>query len=728
MPSTSSTLSDIYYRYSANTLPSIDNYYRWGGWTSAAVNLNNIYLVDLNHDNKLDMVVEFWQNVTRWGMATEAPTPNRIAILESQVDGTYKDTTVTRFGTTNPVVLGDQLGGVGIADFGDINRDGTVDMIFALNRDDGRLGTLTSGNTYPTALMSLPNGQYEIQKISSPVWSYFPQLIDLGSSSQAWFSQIGYYTASQTYGTGISGTVDGQPSYSYDIASKTWIVSGQPPVSGSFYVLPQQVKNGKVSQTLAMLWDSSTAFDPALAVPGASFRIPKPALMQQTVTGDWQVQSVASTYDFRPEQFTFNGNKQAGMVAFDGGDYFSLVEYFYRPGYFELYPGSLPAVMATRSMVLLDKDSASGKFTGTVNATKMDFFAVDNTTLEKLPIKIIDEQTDIASWSYRYLDYNNDGLTDIVAEGWHSNLGPQDASSGAPAIYLNTGAGVFVHLSENLFPRAPESWSRYAMSQVLDANGDGIYDLVYFPAIANGQFVPNLDWRVYLGTTSQLNGMYSTSIQITDRIHSSLIKTQAGNDLIKDTNAAVSTQIDGGLGIDTAQYSGRAANYQIVKVGNTWQVIANGSSPLHDTLSQVERLQFADTRLAIDVDANAGLVAKTLGAVFGKSAITNKDYAGIGLHFVDDLHYNYGDLMQLAINARLGANPSSNQVVDLLYTNVVGQAPDANTRKAFADLLDNHTFTVASLGVLAADTDLNKTNINLVGLAQTGLEYAAFGS
>ena len=81
--------------------------------------------------------------------------------------------------------------------------------------------------------------------------------------------------------------------------------------------------------------------------------------------------------------------------------------------------------------------------------------------------------------------------------------------------------------------------------------------------------------------------------------------------------------------------------------------------------------------------------------------------------------------MQLAINTRLGPNATNAQVVDLLYTNVVGQAPDAATRKAFVDLLDNHTYTVASLGVLASDTDLNKTNINLVGLVQTGLEYVS---
>jgi hypothetical protein len=31
------------------------------------------------------------------------------------------------------------------------------------------------------------------------------------------------------------------------------------------------------------------------------------------------------------------------------------------------------------------------------------------------------------------------------------------------------------------------------------------------------------------------------------------------------------------------------------------------------------------------------------------------------------------------------------------------------------------------LGVLAADTELNQTNIKLVGLAQTGLEYLPFG-
>ena len=144
------------------------------------------------------------------------------------------------------------------------------------------------------------------------------------------------------------------------------------------------------------------------------------------------------------------------------------------------------------------------------------------------------------------------------------------------------------------------------------------------------------------------------------------------------------------------------------------------------SLAAIDRVHFQNVSIALDMDGLSGQVVKTLGAVFGQAAVTNKEYAGIGLYFVDELHYSYSELMQLAINARLGTNPSNAQVVDLLYTNVVGHAPDAATRKVFTDLLDSHAFTIASLGVLAADTEFNASNINLVGLTESGLEYLPF--
>jgi hypothetical protein len=43
-------------------------------------------------------------------------------------------------------------------------------------------------------------------------------------------------------------------------------------------------------------------------------------------------------------------------------------------------------------------------------------------------------------------------------------------------------------------------------------------------------------------------------------------------------------------------------------------------------------------------------------------------------------------------------------------------------------MLENQTYTVAGLAVLAADTEYNKANINLVGLVQTGLAYLPYPS
>ena len=189
----------------------------------------------------------------------------------------------------------------------------------------------------------------------------------------------------------------------------------------------------------------------------------------------------------------------------------------------------------------------------------------------------------------------------------------------------------------------------------------------------------------------------------------------AGNDLLR-----------GQAGIDTAVYDAPRAACRLSQTATGW-VLHDTTDGSRDVLVGMERLVFKDQALALDLEGHAGMTAKTLGAVFGKDSVANKSFVGIGLHFVDELNYSYPSLMELAINARLGANASSAQVVDLLYTNVVGQAPDTTARKTFTDLLDNGTFTVGGLGVLAADTELNKVNINLVGLAQTGLEYLPFG-
>lgn len=327
-----------------------------------------------------------------------------------------------------------------------------------------------------------------------------------------------------------------------------------------------------------------------------------------------------------------------------------------------------------------------------------------------------------------WVDVNGDGFKDIV----HSNGGD------GVAIFLNDGQGHFTQYdSAQLNPIRTvqldgfqtglfsENDLPHFRANPIDDNHDGIIDWVVQASKPGVTFSPTEDAQVVLyvlDSTGKEFGRDQSEV-LKGTPYDDKIYGLAGNDNI--SGGLGNDKFDGGDGIDSAVYLNNANHYNFSTQANG-QTTVNGDEGV-DQLVNVERLRFADKTIALDLGANAGEVAKILGAVFGKAAVANKEFAGIGLRFVDDLHYSYTDLMQLAIGARLGATPTSAQVVDLLYTNVVGSAPDASTRKSFTDLLDNHTFTLGSLGVLAAETELNKVNINLVGLAQTGLEYLPFG-
>ena len=61
-------------------------------------------------------------------------------------------------------------------------------------------------------------------------------------------------------------------------------------------------------------------------------------------------------------------------------------------------------------------------------------------------------------------------------------------------------------------------------------------------------------------------------------------------------------------------------------------------------------------------------------------------------------------------------------VVDLLWNNIVGTAIPAAERAYWIGLLDGG-LSVGTLTAMAADTSLNAVNIDLAGLASTGLAY-----
>lgn len=214
------------------------------------------------------------------------------------------------------------------------------------------------------------------------------------------------------------------------------------------------------------------------------------------------------------------------------------------------------------------------------------------------------------------------------------------------------------------------------------------------------------------------------------------IDAVGGNDTIQ--GGLRNDIIDGGAGLDVVKYSGQYGlsnqhNYAIQKLASgawtvsyTGPVIAIYPPPFTegiDTLTNVERLQFADINIALDINGNAGQVAKILGAVFGADQVNNKAYAGIGLNLLDQGIVSYNRLVQLAIEAKLGVGASNVQVVDLIYRNLTKASADSNALGYWTHQIEQGVYSQASLAVMAAELDVNEQNINFVGLMQVGLEY-----
>ena len=210
--------------------------------------------------------------------------------------------------------------------------------------------------------------------------------------------------------------------------------------------------------------------------------------------------------------------------------------------------------------------------------------------------------------------------------------------------------------------------------------------------------------------------------------------TGAANDAIQAWNALQTAEarggdhtINAGLGYDMWAYPLARSAYTLHATATPSQYkLEKPAAAGTDTLNNIDRLQFSDMHVALDFDnhlGNAGKVAKLLGAVFGKEAVHNKAYAGIGLWTLDGGMVTYETLASGALQVTGKTSPAD--VVALLWTNLVGSAPTAAEAAPYIAMLDGG-MTAGALVVMAAEHPLNAANIDLAGLAQTGLEYTPY--
>lgn len=300
------------------------------------------------------------------------------------------------------------------------------------------------------------------------------------------------------------------------------------------------------------------------------------------------------------------------------------------------------------------------------------------------------------------VDLNNDGVKDLIysvkVEEDPYKLGLTESSS----IFINEN-GVYLPVKLASYPTS--SNVRYYEGIVGgDFNGDGYSDLASISYdVSSGGIYNFISVFLNKGIVS------STSPTVTT--------TKPAN-----FNQELGRQIFDGREFDlsTLTTSNSVKDTTLTKVAdNSWKLVNLKITNEVDYLVDIDRVLFKDTSLALDINGNAGTTAKLLGAVFGKDSLTNKQYVGIGLSLLD-AGMSTTTLASLAVEA---ANLKTNdQIVSTLWKNVFGTTASNSDKAPYVKLLDDG-MSPGALAWLAADTTFNKVNINLVGLAQTGIEY-----
>jgi hypothetical protein len=196
----------------------------------------------------------------------------------------------------------------------------------------------------------------------------------------------------------------------------------------------------------------------------------------------------------------------------------------------------------------------------------------------------------------------------------------------------------------------------------------------------------------------------------------------SGNDVLISSGGE--DVLIGGEGTDSVLISKPAAESEISRdpITNAWVVTGASGS---DTLVDVERVLFEDSSIALDVDKNqaGGQAALMLGALLGPNAVDNPAYVGTVIRSLDG-GMSIDELAAAAIEA-LGL-ASEDALVTQLWSNIVGTEPTESEKASVIKLLDDG-LSPTDLIVLAANSEINESNIDLVGISQSGLLYTIDG-
>ena len=213
--------------------------------------------------------------------------------------------------------------------------------------------------------------------------------------------------------------------------------------------------------------------------------------------------------------------------------------------------------------------------------------------------------------------------------------------------------------------------------------------------------------------------------------------TLTGNDANNNLDGGPGNDIlNGGVGIDTAVYSIRRSSASLTKTSTGFSLTDSTKVAGTDTLQNIERIKFSDAAIALDVGAtqSAGETVMLLGSVLPGSLVFDSSKQALLGAVIDLFDQGYslqtlsGAAMRLPIwDVLTGkAVPTNTDIASYLLTNVNGATPDAATMASAVAALNAQPDINHNQGDFLwhlAESAVNQTRLDLVGLSTTGLAY-----
>lgn len=297
---------------------------------------------------------------------------------------------------------------------------------------------------------------------------------------------------------------------------------------------------------------------------------------------------------------------------------------------------------------------------------------------------------------------------------------------GTGSIILKTADGAIVAtydaaISNNL----AFSGSTLAIDPTLDLNFNTSYKIEF----AAGS-VKDLKGNAYAGSNSYSFTTITNTVVVNGTDASDTLIGTAGKDAINAgagndfmTGKEGDDSLNGGAGLDTARYADKKSDYVVTASGNDFTVREINAHDGTDTLTQVERLQFSDGALALDIHGVAGQAFRLYQAAFGRQP----DLEGLG-YWIKDMD-NGSSLTTVAagffqspeFQKLYGSNPSIVTLITNFYANVLHRLPDQAGFDYWANELNTGISTPA--GALASFCESVENQAQVIGTIQNGIDY-----